>query len=226
MPFVVGAGDLSGVTEEINLNSIPLKFPGTEFRIPNELGCVRELLQTCASFEQKVNPHVDGYYAYLSLQRSYVEAGEHQGSGGLHSDEIQGRRVQPKEPIIQVFVATDGDPTEYFPQSFSMQGVNPDIHLMDDVFDSQVDEESHMVRFNPGDIVYFDPYCVHRPPRVINPGYRTVFKFRYTPRQYDRAGNTINALFTDEYEKEGWEFGDRSKPTDFVEIPHILAPNS
>ncbi|MES2971253.1 MAG: hypothetical protein V4702_02960 [Patescibacteria group bacterium] len=215
MPYVVGEADFSQVLIGTKYNSVPLKFPGSEYRVPKELACIRYILELCASHEQGLNPRVDEFYAYLSLQRSEVIQGQRQNSGGLHSDGLQGRRIQPKVMIEHGYSATDRDPTLFFPQVYDMDGVDIDTHWMDDVFAGQTDREKR-ISFAAGQVTVFDAYCVHQAVPATSTGPRTFFKLTFANRQYDRAGNTINLLFADEYLRESWAFGPRSMPLDLI----------
>lgn len=220
-PFSIGKADLTEIPTGTVFFGLPLKFPGTEYRVPEELACVSQLLGTCASYESVVNPNLNDYYAYLSLYRTWVEKGERQLTAGIHSDGIQGRRIEPKVPTEHGYQVTDSHPTNFFPQSFNMTGVDVAKHLMDAVFESQVDRQK-AVSIAAGQIAMFDAYCVHQAVPTTQSGWRTFAKLMYTPRQYDRLGNAVNVLFTAEYANFGWEFGPRPIPSD-LEMPPLAA---
>lgn len=219
-PFGIGQGDLSRVEHGTEFFGLPIKFPGTEYRVPNELECISAILELCASFEGRVNPHVNEYYTYLSLYRTYISTGERQLTAGLHSDGVQGRRIEPKLPIEHGYAVTDSYPTHFFPQAFDMTGIDVNVHLLDAVFESQVDRDN-VVTNEPGTVIFFDAYCVHQAVPAADSGWRAFLKVMYTPRQYDRLGNAVNQLFTKDYDREGWEFQPRPIPQDLT-LPDSL----
>jgi hypothetical protein len=217
-PFAIGWGDLSAVPHDTTVNSLPIKFPGSDYRVPCELAGIEAILRLCVSFEADANPHVDEYYAYVSLQRTHVPAGESQRSATVHSDGIQGRRIKPKVVIEHAYAVVDRDPTIFFPQGFDMAGVDVGEHLMDAVFEAQVDRR-RVITFSAGVIVLFDAYCVHHAPLASTPGSRAFCRLTYSCRQYDRLGNTVNTLFRREYAETGWEFQPRPVPPDLKPPP-------
>lgn len=217
-PIVIGQADVSQVPDGIKLNSLPIKFPATEYRIPAELLCVRGVISHIAAYEARINPSVDRYYSYLSLERTYVEAGQKQRSAALHCDGIQGPRIHPKVPVERGYAVVDNAPTEFFPQAFEMGGVDVDKHLIDPIFEYQVDRRK-AVSFPLGAIVLFDAYCVHQATAAAQAGPRTFLRLTYATRQYDRMGNSINQLFDDEYRQTGWQFQPRPIPTHLERPP-------
>lgn len=211
-PLLVGYGDLSNVPYPIDVHNMPIKFPNTQYRVPGELGYLEDILTTCASVERTVNPNHDDYYAYLSLERSLVEAGQSQRTPVVHSDGLQGPRVQPKVRTEHMYQITDAFPPRFFVHPFDMSGLDVDAHDLDQVFPSQSRHED-TVSFNPGDIALFDSYCLHQANVAPEDVVRGFFRLTYADprRQFNRQGNTINTLFEEEYRSEGWEFQIRDK---------------
>lgn len=213
-PLVVGQGSLADVPEPTDIHNVPLKFPGTEYRIPQELAYLEDMLTTCASVEQAINPNHDDYYAYLTLERTWVEKGLTQRTPKIHSDGLQGARVQPKVRTEHGYLLADDYPPEFFAHPFDMTGIDVNVHDMDMVYAAQAQEEA-TVSFGPEDIVLFDSYNLHRARQATRSGVRGFFRVTYADpaRQFDRQGNTVNTLFSDEYHTHGWEFQKRGKVT-------------
>lgn len=213
-PIRVGHWSLEEVPEEIHVHNMPIKFPHTEHRVPAELGYLKELLTMCASVETAVNPHLDESYAYLTLQRGKVSAGKTQRTPSLHSDGLQGQRIQPKVRAEHGYLLVDSDPTLFYPQAFDVEGVDVNMHDVDVLFASQVDEE-RALQFEPGDLILFDSYCLHRAVAAEEEVTRGFFRLTYThpSMKFDRGIKTVNALFEDEYVRDGWVFGEKEWPT-------------
>ena len=210
-PVVVGHGNLDSIPVGTRLESLPIKFPGTGYRVPNELACVRSLLELCATYEARINPSVDEYFAYLSLERTEVNAGQHQRASEIHSDDIQGPRINPKVPVAHGYVMVDRDPTLFFPDPVDVTGVDVDVHNMAAVFDQRVNR-SHVVTHAVGTVALIDGYTLHQGCAATATGPRGFFRLMYSTRHYDRSGNSVNTSFEQEYRQVGWEFAPRPRP--------------
>jgi len=221
-PLVIGQGALSGTPVGTRISSLPLKFPNTGYRIPSELSSIRNVLERCISFEHTINPEVRDYYAYLTLHRTDVSLGEIQRGAVIHSDGIQGPRIQPKVPIERGYSLVDRFPPRFFTHAFDMSGVDADHHVLDPVFESQADV-ARSVAFSTDAIILFDTYCVHQAVPATEEGPRTFLRLAYSTRQYDRLGNSINHLFEEEYKEEGWNFQPRPLPSNLVDPPLPLS---
>ncbi len=211
-PIVVGKGDLSSVPYPIDIHNLPIKFPNTRYRVPNELGCIADILATCVSTEESINPAHAEYYAYLSLERSWVDKGRAQRTPVIHSDGLQGPRVQPKVRTEHMYQVVDGYPPRFFVHPFDMTGIDVDVHDLDQVYTTQADDNA-TVACAPGDIALFDSYCLHQARTAPASGIRGFLRLTFADprRQFNRQGNTINKLFEKEYATEGWEFQVRDK---------------
>ena len=215
MPLIIGHGELSGVPEKTRISSLPLKFPRSDYRVPNELACIHNILERCIAFEHSINPDTDDYYAYLTLHRTEVALGEVQRGAVIHSDGIQGPRIQPKAPIERGYALVDNFPPRFFTHAFDMDGVDVNRHLLDPVFETQADIVQSLT-FPTDAIVLFDTYCVHQALPATTNGPRTFLRLTYSTRQYDRLGNSVNHLFEEEYETESWDFQPRPLPANLV----------
>jgi len=220
-PLIIGEGVPSGIPVGTRLSSLPLKFPYGKYRIPNELSSIRNILERCISFEHTINPDIRDYYAYLTLHRTEVSLGDVQRGAVIHSDGIQGPRIQPKEPIERGYSLVDRFPPRFFIQAFDMSGVDADLHILDPVFESQADATRSVV-FPTKAIVLFDTYCVHQALPATEEGSRTFLRLAYSTRQYDRLGNSVNKLFEEEYEEQGWNFQPRPLPSNLVDPPIFI----
>ena len=215
-PIIVGhvppASITRGTTERVF--ALPLKFPNSDYRIPDELDWLADTLQICIDAEHTLNPHVDEYYAYLDLDSSTVEIGGCQRSPGPHSDNIQGQRVQPKQPTEHCYAVVSSHPTCFYVQPFDLREHDPETHYANTVFEAQLQIESGVCH-TAGDITFFDAYSVHAAVPIIETGWRTFVRLVYTTRQYDRLGNSHNPLF--DYQ---WNMVRRALPDNLIGLPH------
>jgi len=205
---------LQELPEEIAIADMVIKWPGLGYRVPTEVAALRGLLQNCANVEASINPHIDDFFAYLTVQRSVVQAGKKSRSNEPHSDSVQGKRIQPKQIIEHGYTMTDTDPTRFFTHGFDLTGVDPDRYWLNAFFNDQANLGSS-VQFNPGDVVLFDAYSVHDGVPSEQTCLRTFLRLIYSVRVFDRLGNTVNKLF--DYD---WDFQPRPVPSDLIGLPH------
>lgn len=178
-----------------SVTDMPIKFPGTGYRIPNELRQYKEALQACIDFEHASNPKArENYYAYLTIDQSYVKRGSSQRGLGLHSDSIQGPRIQPKVEIEHTYLCVDRDPTVFCVQPFDMGKYDTRQHWLNAIFEQQAKKQNY-TSHNPYTVNLFDAYSVHSAVPAAESATRTLFRLIYSVRQFDRLGNTHNNLF-------------------------------
>ena len=68
------------------LLDLPIKMPGINWKIPTELLQFSEFIIKCVHYEKLINPNIDDYYAYLSVDQRQVNPGQSQRRPGWHSD--------------------------------------------------------------------------------------------------------------------------------------------
>lgn len=217
-PIVVGAGSLDEVPVGTSINSLPLKFPETDFRVPRSLRGIENILRLCIAFERAINPGMGQDYAYLSLQRTSVEANQRQRSGAIHCDGLQGPRVQPKTAVEHGYVMVDKDPTSFFPGALDLSDLDVDVHDIGAAFEQRTDK-TDTLKLALGTVALIDGYCIHQANPADEPGVRGFFRILFSRRQYDRTGNAVNVLFADEYDSQGWVFQPRPFPAQLLPPP-------
>jgi hypothetical protein len=208
-PLTVGrVEDRERFSEEpaTRVGNAPVKFPGTEYRFPAEVACATEALQVAIDCEHAVNPRVDEYYAYLTVDRDVIPAGIAQRGFGAHADWLQGTRVAVKRLADHGYMCTDRDPPEFFHQPFELSEEDVANDAYNRVFEQRADPAS-VVRVEPYDVVLFDSYCVHGAIPATATAQRTFIRFFYSVGIYDRHGDTHNSLF--DYH---WEMDYRARP--------------
>lgn len=218
-PIVVAQTEgLSGLPLGTSLNSLPIKFPGTGYRVPNELSPIRSILQSCVDIEQQLFRRTDDLYAYISVQRNVVEQGNKQRSSAVHCDDIQGPRIQPKVMTAHGYVMVDAAPTVFYPGAIDLTDLDEDKHDIAAAISQRVDR-TNRVTFPVGALVLIDGYCVHEAGVLERTMPRGFFRMLFAVRQLDRTGNSYNRLFDEEYQTEGWEFQPRPTPANLVTPP-------
>jgi hypothetical protein len=173
----------------------PIKFPGSnEYRIPRELNQFDEVIAKCAAHEHAINPNIDQFYAYITIDQMYIEANDYHRKSGCHVDGFQGSRIKPKRLINRSYIAYDRVPTVFYGQSFETEHLDEARHNFFQSFDEQA-QESAELRFDPYSIVLMNAYSVHKSDKVNYPIYRTFFRLSYDVNRFDRFGNTHNPMF-------------------------------
>jgi hypothetical protein len=91
---------------------MPIKFPGSPFRVPNSLKQFRQVIEIVAAYEALVNKECyDEYYCYMTVDQGFVEPDTLQREAPCHVDGFQGARWNPKTKINHTYVIGDSVPT-------------------------------------------------------------------------------------------------------------------
>jgi hypothetical protein len=179
---------------DLRILDLPIKFPGTNYRIPQECTQFVGVIQEIAAYEMAMNPLAHLFYAYLTVDQAPVKKGETQRKPGLHVDGFQGARIQPKIMIDHSYVVSDSNPTVFYSQTFQVDHLNEAIHNFFLDFDKQAQEEMTW-KPQPFEICLMNAYQVHRSDYAKADSSRTFLRLSFTLRQFDRLGNTHNPLF-------------------------------
>jgi hypothetical protein len=180
---------------DIRVLDCPIKFPGSsEYRIPRELMQFDETIAKVISFEHAINPFINDYYAYLTIDQSGVDKDRYHRNPGCYVDGFQPARINPKRPIGRAYIAYDCLPPVFYAQSFKLDHLD---EARDDFFfalDDQADETAEVI-FDPYQIVLMNAYTVHKSIKANEGQYRTFFRLTYDVNIFDRFGNTHNPMF-------------------------------
>ena len=180
---------------DLRVLDCPIKFPGIkEYRIPKPLNQFDEVIAKIASYEHAINPNIDQFYAYLTVDQGRVEADECQRTPGCHVDGFQGARINPKRLINRSYIVYDRVPPVFYVQEFETEHLDEAKHDFFLSFDEQAKEDC-AIRFDPYSIILSNAYSVHRSDSVSYPIYRTFFRLSYDTVVFDRFGNTHNDMF-------------------------------
>ena len=183
----------------VNVLDLPLKFPGSEFRIPQELSQFLPIIQLVANYESLINRDCyDEYYCYATVDQKLVKAGSLQREAPCHVDGFQGALWKPKVKINHTYVISDSVPTTYYLQPFDFSGLDEAKHNFFWEMNYQVAQTNSQYAWQPKpfELNLIDAYTVHRgspsPVDVV----RTWLRLSFEVRIFNRLGNAHNPMFS------------------------------
>jgi hypothetical protein len=186
---------------QTNVLRLPLKFPGTNYRIPQELRGVADLIKRVAEYEKFINPDHDTCFCHITYDTSTVNPGEYHRFPGFHGDGIQGTKLTPKVNVEHSYIVVTSPPTEFCLQPFFLKHLDEAKHNFFKEFDRQA-HDVNLYSSLPGHLYLIDPYMVHRTPKITAPVERTFMRITYAFTELQHPKNTINPFFQgQEYEK-------------------------
>ncbi|MBI4433177.1 hypothetical protein HY632_00235 [Candidatus Uhrbacteria bacterium] len=177
---------------------LPIKFPGSEFRIPRALAQFAPTIQRIATIERAINPCCyDEYYCYVTVEQGPVPAGKLQREAPCHVDGFQGARWNPKVRGNHTYVVADALPTVYYEQPFDFSALQEETHNFFWEMNRQVaaTNSAHAWRPQPYELHCIDCYTVHRGDVAPIDTFRTWLRCSFEVRIFDRLGNAHNPLF-------------------------------
>ncbi|MBI2387376.1 MAG: hypothetical protein HYV14_15410 [Elusimicrobia bacterium] len=179
------------VTSVLNM---PVKMPGSEIKVPEELAQFREFLRKIIDHEKAVNPDFDEFYMYLTVDQHAVKAGTTHRRPGVHIDGVQGVRYKVKLPPEHLYSASDRLGTVFYDQPFDLTALDPAKQHVHAELERQAKEAN--ARATPDfDIAFWDSYSVHRADVAKADFMRTFIRVEFSKKQYDSEGDTHNPLF-------------------------------
>lgn len=185
----------------INVLRMPLKFPGTSYKVPKELAALMPLIKRCAEYESFINKQHDQCFCHITFDRSVVEAGQFHRYPGFHGDGIQGTKLTPKVNVEHSYILATEPPTEYCLQPFFLKHLDEAKHNYFLEFDKQA-QEGNVFKSLANHLYLIDPYMVHRTPQITQSVQRIFVRITYAFTELQHPKNTVNPLFEgQEYEK-------------------------
>jgi hypothetical protein len=178
---------------------LPIKFPGSDFRLPKELEQFADLVQKVANYELAINPGCfDEYYCYMTVDQGVITPGRLQREAPCHVDGFQGARWEPKVRINHSYTVGDALPTKYYVQPFDFSQLDEAKHNYFWEMNRQVaaTNSEHACQPVAGEITMMDAYCVHRGVEAEKETPRTWVRLSFEVRQFDRLGNAHNPMFS------------------------------
>ena len=181
----------------VSVLNMPIKMAGTGFKIPAELEQFREFLQKIIDDQAAVNPRLDEFYAYLTVDSGFVKKGDYHRRPGIHIDGVQGSRYPEKVPPENTYSASDAVGTVFYDQAFDLRHIDPDRDYIHGELERQADEKNAAAARDYG-IYHWDSYSAHHAAVADKDTPRTFVRVEFSKKVYDSAGDTVNPLF--EYE--------------------------
>ncbi len=177
-----------------NVLRMPLKYPGTSYRIPNELKELTDVITRIALYERAINDKHDDMFCHITYDRSTVGSGEYHRFPGFHGDGIQGTKLTPKIVVEHSYVIVTDPPTIYCLQPFFLKHLDESKHSYFEEFDAQADVANLYHGLN-SHLYLIDPYIVHKTPKILQSTTRTFMRITYAHSELEHPKNTVNPAF-------------------------------
>lgn len=177
---------------------LPIKFPGSNFRIPKAFEQLHAVIEKVAHFEAAINKKCfDEYYCYLTVDQGIVKPETLQREAPCHVDGFQGARWNPKVRINHTYVVSDAIPTTYYVQPFDFDHLDEAKHNFFWEMNKIVAATKSMHAWRPkiNEVNMIDAYTVHRGTEAEVETFRTWIRLSFEVRKFDRLGNAHNPLF-------------------------------
>lgn len=180
----------------VRVLDLPIKFPGSDYRLPVELGAYARAVQAALDVEHAVNPDADAYHAYLTLDNARVPRAVTQRVPGLHVDGFQGARIETPLPVDHSYIAHSTLPTAFYPGPFDVAGLDLRRDNVFHAFDVQAEARGMVpVTYPNYTLLFMDAYAVHAGVLAPDETDRTFLRLSYSVREFDRLGNSHNPAF-------------------------------
>lgn len=188
---------------------VPIKRPGSAYRIPGELWPLRTVLDHAICAEHASNHAANKMHAHVTFDRQFVIAGETHRMPGFHVDGFQGSHKAPK-PVEHSYIAVSGEPTQFSDSGYDIRHLPSWAHAFailgslvrpSDVFDI---EEMRLYRMSC--------YQVHRTPPVRRTGWRSFVRVTFAHEELEDNRNTVNPHF------DGQSYRERSDIRDSLVV--------
>lgn len=177
---------------------LPIKFPGSDYRVPAEFAQLRWLVQRVADLEAALDLRAhDEFYCYMTVDQGPVRAGSLQREAPCHVDGFQGARWRPKVRVNHTYTFTDVLPTAYYVQPFDLGALDEARHNFFWEMNRQValTGSAHAWHPAPWELTLMDGYTVHRGAAASVDTERTWVRLSFEVRIFDRLGNAHNPMF-------------------------------
>lgn len=194
LPIDMGLVETEDYKCNMNVLRMPIKFPGTNYCIPDEICGLLPLITRAAEYESFINVNHDNCFCHITFDCSEVDAGHYHRYPGLHGDGIQGTKLTPKVKVEHSYILTTAPPTEFCLQPFFLKHLDEAKHNLFSEFDKQA-HACNMYGSLPGHLYLIDPYMVHRTPMINKSVKRIFIRITYAFTELQHPKNTLNLMF-------------------------------
>jgi hypothetical protein len=178
----------------VSVLNMPIKMPGSDFRIPGELAQFRELLQKMIDHEVEINPDLKNFYAYITVDHHFVKKSTTHRRGGIHIDGVQGARYKVKLPPEHTYSACDRLGTIFYGQPFDLRALDPSRQHVHAELERQARPESR-IQTNGYELYFWDSYSAHEAGIAQEDMIRTFVRIEFSKKIYDGVGDTQSPMF-------------------------------
>lgn len=203
-----------------NVLRMPLKFPGSIYKIPRQLEALEPLIRKCAEYEKFINAYHNECFCHITYDNSILKADEYHRFPGFHGDGIQGTKLTPKVNVEHSYVYVTEPPTEYCLQPFFLKHLDEAKHNYFLEFDRQA-KDVNIYSSLPRHLCLIDPYMVHRSPLINEVQSRLFIRITFAFNELQHPKNTINPLFDGQQYNKRIDIRENLMPNEF-EVPWHL----
>lgn len=184
---------------------MPIKFPGSDYRLPGNLARAEPIIRRAANFEAAVNGRCfDEYYCYLTWDVGVVSRGRLQREAPCHVDGFQGARLKQKVKSNHTITVSNTTPTAYYDQPFEFDLLDEAKHNFFWEMNRQVAETNSAYQWQAQnyEMTMMDCFSVHRGTQAKRKVFRTFCRISWEVRIFDRLGNAHNPMFNYDWEMQ------------------------
>lgn len=172
-----------------------IRTPYDEYQLPKEVEWMVDLFFWAHQSQKNIG--VNQPFVYLTIRH---------GIANFEKDDewhVDGFSTNVTHLPEQNYVWVDKIPTEYVEQSFDFpKDFDPRSHNIHWFLEEKVRNEN-IRTCDPETVYCFDPYVVHRRPKITQGMLRTFIRITYCPMEINDVNNTINPLIETNYKRDG-----------------------
>lgn len=182
-----------------NVVNLPIKMAGdNEVYLPSEYEGMVEALSKIIAYEKANNPSYSDYYAYLTVDKTFVRKGSSQSRFVYHVDGFQSAE-QTEMTVQRNYYVTNIVPNKYVLEPMETKGLIGDT--IGEYYESFTYQAQYVEKMEsiPLHIYLYDAYQVHSPTLTMATTDKTTLRVSFTQRQLNTLGNGINPLIPYEW---------------------------
>jgi len=175
-----------------------IKQPFGDFQFPTGCAWLKSFVEKCYQYQKNV-VKIKHPFCYLTVRHGVVES--------INDDEwhVDGFSLNINHLPEQNYCWSNVYPTEYVQRTFEIPAdFDPSIYNIHLYFQDRIDGFEFIKRMRNNMIYCFDPYIVHRRPKIPNNVVRTFIRLSFCPIEIRDDNNTPNPLIElPKYNRDG-----------------------